>query len=155
MKRRIRPQKVGQYFDGPHPLNDFGIEFNTETECRTSLRPTSRVTPGNHYFQELGQNSWDLFVQQRYNPKPSLQRILLIWVLFALIWWFLIVITWIYFPVNKIEQKSQENALNSLVSVASAILLVILLRIFWKYGGPSLLNTINKRDILLSLLIHP
>lgn len=56
-----------------------------------------------------------------YNPKPSLKRILLIWVLFALI-----VMTWIYFPDNKIVQKFQKSALTSLVSVASAMLLVII-----------------------------
>uniref|UniRef100_A0A8W8LQR5 Uncharacterized protein n=1 Tax=Magallana gigas TaxID=29159 RepID=A0A8W8LQR5_MAGGI len=143
MRRRITPKKVGRYFDSPYPLNDSGIELNTETECRTSWQPTSRVTPESPNFQELGQNSQGPSVQHMYIPKPSLKRILLIWVLFALIGCSLIVITWIYFPENKIVQKSQENALTSLVSVASAVLLVIVLRVVWKYGGPSLLNT-NK-----------
>lgn len=79
-----------------------------------------------------------------YIPKPSLKRILLLSVLFALIGCSLIVMTWIYFPENKIVQKSQENALTSLVSVASAMLFVIEIRVVWKYGGPSLLNTNNK-----------
>uniref|UniRef100_A0A8W8HL34 Uncharacterized protein n=1 Tax=Magallana gigas TaxID=29159 RepID=A0A8W8HL34_MAGGI len=143
MRRRITPKKVGQYFDSPYPLNDSGIELNTETECRTSWQPTSRVTPESPNFQELGQNSQGPSVQHMYIPKPSLKRILLIWVIFALIGCSLIVMTWIYFPENKIAQKSQENALTSMVSVASAMLLVIILRVVWKYGGPSLLNT-NK-----------
>uniref|UniRef100_K1PHR8 Uncharacterized protein n=1 Tax=Magallana gigas TaxID=29159 RepID=K1PHR8_MAGGI len=144
MRRIITPKKVGQYFDSPYPLNDSGIELNTETECRTRWQPTSRVTPENPNFQELRQNSQALSVHHMYIPKPSLKRILLIWVLVALIGCSLIVMTWIYFPENKIVQKSQENALTSMVSVASAMLLVIILRVVWKYGGPSLLNT-NKR----------
>lgn len=102
MRRKITPKNVGQYFDSPYPLNDSGIELNTVTECRTSWQPTSRLTPESPNFQELGQNSQGPSVQHMYIPKTSLKRILLIWVLFALIGCSLIVMTWIYFPENKI-----------------------------------------------------
>lgn len=98
MRRKITPKNVGQYFDSPYPLNDSGIELNTETECRTSWQPTSRVTPESPNFQELGQNSQGPSVQHMYIPKTSLKRILLIWVLFALIGCSLIVMTCVEIP---------------------------------------------------------
>lgn len=129
--RRITPKKVGQYFDSPYSFNDSVIELNTETECRTSWQPTSQVTPESPNFQELWQNLQGLSVQHMYITKPNQKRTLLIWLLFALIVCSLIVKTWIYFPENKIVQKFQENALTFLVSVASTMSLVIILRVVW------------------------
>ena len=144
VRRRITPRKVEQDFESH--LNDSGIGNSPGFEG--DALPTSRVGPGTPNYQECRPTSisqgcspvkseFPMSVYREKNEsRPSLKRALSIWFLFALVGCCLMNIAWTHFPYHEIVRQSCRNATIVLGSVASVILLLIII-VSWKYVGTS------------------
>lgn len=74
--------------------------------------------------------------RERSESRLSLKRILFIWSRFALIGCCSLYKAWTFFSFNEIVRRSYEHVTISLASVASVILLLIII-VSWKLGRTS------------------
>lgn len=138
------PKKVGQDFESR--LNDSGI--GNAPGYEGDALSTGRVGPGTPYFQDCRPTSSSQdcspvksefpmsAYRERSGSRPSFKRILFICSLFALVGCCLLYKAWTSFQIKEIVWRSYEHVTISLASVASVILLLIII-VSWKYARTS------------------